>query len=59
VCWLDEEMPGNFSSKGRKFSPKRPELSSARRLPVAWIGAAVVYYDRQTTAKSGAQRGTL
>jgi len=56
---LDEEMPGKFSSKRRKFSPKRTELSAARRLPVAWIRAAVVYYDRQTTAKSGAQRGTL
>ena len=59
VCWFDKEMPGKFSSKRPKFSPKRTELSAARRLPVAWIRAAVVYYDRQTTAKSGAQRGTL
>jgi hypothetical protein len=45
VCWLDEEVPGKFSSKGRKFSSKRTELSSRRRPPVAWIAAAIMYYD--------------
>ena len=28
------------------------------RPPVAWIAAAIMYYDWQTTDKSGAQRGT-
>jgi hypothetical protein len=51
-------MPGKFSSKGPQILIQATELSSARRPPVAWIAGAIMYYDWQTTDKSGAQRGT-